>query len=571
MYNVSPQFHNAAVSGNVKSRLRMYFIDDFVNCTDDNDVTTNGKLLTSPGDPFDSNGRISESSGITLNEMFMRGEELEIGDSVSSTLNVTFLNNDGALNTFEFGRCKVYLDVQSSGLWIPCPLGVFLFERPVKRRIQLIQATAYDQMQLLDKIADNWWNGLDFSNGVTLSDLLLGMAAQVGVIVNPSTISGMTNGSYSYTASPFTSVEMTYRDILNWIAGAACSIARFDRDGFLCLKFFKNAEIDNNSVTIDADTINTTCFRFDLAEYEVPTIDKLQVTGAETDIGVIVGAGLNAYRIVDNGLLYGLTEADILERATPIYNVLNAFGAYTPLLVELKADWSIEAGDVIYFVRGNQSYRLPIFQQSLSWRGGYVHGEIISDGYPERLEISAQNRSVYRSKKQMHEFDVTVEQLLSRITDLDGNFSVIQQTISNITQIISNQNDTLLNILDKDGEIWTAIKTNSSDVSNLEDQINADLAERQSYVRILPAEPAIVLGFADGTVVKLKQVNNAVYFYKGEDSNTDISKAFAYFTSEEFYDQRIVAGRSLQIGSSDAAVHWQWQKLDNGDLVLDMF
>lgn len=571
MVNVASQFHTLAASDSPVTRVRIYFITDVVDCSDDADVEANGYLLVSDVTQSDSNSIIGQN-GITIDEYFNKDKNVSIGTTVSSTMSLTFLNSTGILDDFQFGKCKVYLDVFDSdnSVWYPCSLGVFLIDVPVKRRVQLISVTAYDQMQLLDTNADDWWGSLDFSNGLTPVQILQTMGATLRFPINPDTVSSLTNGSYSFSEAPFTAVEMTYRDIIAYLAGMCASVAFFNRDGQLTLRFFETASIDDAIYTVNADTVGNNCLAADVAEYTVKAIDKLQVSASDSDIGVIKGDGNNGYRIVDNPFLSGTSEAQVDTKVTPIYNVLNSFGSYIPVNITIYTDWSIESGDEIALVYGGVTYRLPIFQQRLKWRGGYVKSNMWCSGDPSLPELPAYNRATFRDKRTVHELEITVDTLRSLITDLSGNYTLIQQTVDSIQQTVSAQGITIQDILDPTGEIWTAITTNSANISDVESALNGEISERKSYIRFIPAEPAIVLGVDTGNEIKLKMVNNIIYFFNGQDDSTDLSLAYAYFNSEEAYATRFVAGQSIQFGEESDDVHWIWKKLTNDDLVLDM-
>ena len=579
MVNVDPKFHTLIASDNPQTRIRVYFISDTVDCTDDEDVETNGYLLISDLSQTDSNTMIGQA-GIEIDEYFNKDRNITIGETVSSTFSTTFLNWNGILNDFQFGRCKIYLDVFDSddSAWLPCPRGVYIIDMPTKRKVQLVSVTAYDQMQLLDQIADNWWNALDFGSGLTLRDIFESLASAVGVRTNypgarvgdaiiPVVIEDpMINGeTYTYTSRPFVSVERTYRDILNWIAEAACGIAKFDRNGYLKIEFFSPV-----SYNVDADTMPTNVLAYDQAEYSVAVIDALQVSASSTDIGVVVGTGSNAYRMVDNGFMLGSSDADIRPRATNIYNALNGLGSYRPLNLTLIGDPSVESGDIVSFTLDLESFDVPIFQQRITWRGGFVSVTMWNSGDPERPALSASNRYEFRSNKTVHELEVTVDQLRSLIQDMEGNYTLIQQTVDSIQQVVSAQGITISDILDPTGEIWTAITTNSSNLSDIETALNNEVAERKSYIRFIPAEPAIVLGVDTGNEIKLKLNNGIIYFFNGQDDSTDLSLAYAWFNSNEMYATTIVAGKSVQFGEASDTIHWIWKKLDNDDLVLDM-
>lgn len=939
MYPVSADFHNLSIADAPTSRVRIYFIEANVDCTDDNDVQSNGTLLCMPGET-DSNGRI-EKGGVTINEFFNSDANVQIGATVSSQIGMTLINRDGALDGFNYGRCKVYIDVydDTNSTWLTCPMGVYNIAIPKRRKVQLVSATGYDQMQQLDEIADSWWNGLDWSNGITLLQIIQSMAATLGIHLSANTSANIVNSGLSYTEIPFTAIEMTYRDILSYIAETTGTIARFDRNGALDLRWFSDAVLstdtqtyagglvtftatnrasisslsvpfspiqdlhgyakpwpagggknlynsdnfifnrspsittkngitltrDNgklaisgtataetrfdtgyagtfksgktytisvrglsngtirviingnpsghglyytskfptsdffftftvdadvvfqyffldvqngatvnnvvsiqieegstatdwspysnicpisgrtglsvyvsptqdpddattyafdwtseagtvyggtldvvtglltvdrakesissfsgnvlsqtnpaiivktgaaagvnteaneklianevitysanyqyaNSVTgialnsngqvrlsvqglttkeeynswlqsnplefvyplatpvtyqltpqeiealvgtnnvwstgdsvsvtvsepnlveIQTDTVGNQCLSIDVGEYQVSQIDALSVKASQADVGVTIGSGGNAYTILDNPMLFG-DEAAITTKATPIYNRLSAFRLFTPISMRCIMDWSIEAGDIITVTNESVTYDLPIFQQRLRWRGGYVVSDLFSSGEQERPTQSKEIRSSFRSNTQMHEFEVTLEQLRSYIQSVDGNYTLIQQTVDAITQTVANQNVTIQNILDPTGEIWTAITKNTSDLSSIEDSLNNEITERKSYIRFIPSEPAIVMGVDEDNEIKLKLVNNIIYFFNGADDSTDLSLAYAYFNSQEAFADRFVAGESVQIGTNDNAAHWLWKKLNNGDLVLEL-
>ena len=414
MYNVSANFHTLSIQDAPKTRVRIYFIGSGVDCTDDNDVQTNGTLLVGAAGDTDSNGRIGQD-GITFTEYYNPELNVEIGRAVSSQIEMTLLNSDGALDNFGFGRCKVYLDVYDSAntTWLVCPMGVYNIELPTRRKTQLIKATGFDQMQILDEICDSWWSGLNWAGGLTLLQIVQSMASQVGVSVSTATASAIVNSSVTYTAAPFDCVETTYREVLETIAEATGTVARFDRNGALDLKWFKAAQISGNTVQIDTDTVGNQCLGIDLAEYQVAAIDLLKVKIAEDDVGVTVGSGTNQYTILDNLFLDG-TVATITSRATPIYNRLNGLGAYKPIQANLIWDWSIEAGDIIQIVRDSTTYTVPIFQQTMKWRGGYVVSDLVNSGDAVRPVPAYNERSTYRMQSEMSA-KVGDNEIISRI------------------------------------------------------------------------------------------------------------------------------------------------------------
>ena len=453
MYNVHANYHTLIKTEGATRRVRLYKIPDSVNCTSDSQVTANGTLLKRTASDTNSNGLLST---VTLEDLFNKETELTIGGSVSCLLTLALIDA-GAASMLTAGRYKAYLDVLDGSTWRNCPLGVFLLEEPEKNG-SFVRVAGFDQMQYFDSPVDrDWWEGI-FTQGTlkvqrTLnqiySELVTQVSTEVGVTITPSN-TDMLNKTVTYTA-PFDPIEMTYRDILNWISEASGTVARFNRNGVLQLKYFTALD---SAYGIDADTLGNGVFNIVLSEYSVAPIDKLQVRASNSDYGTILGTGENAYVITDNGFLSGTSDAQVRTRATPIYNRLIAFAAYTPISTSLIADPSIEAGDVITFTRGGVAYTFPIFQQTLTWRGGFVRGDILSTGSPKRPTLSAVNRYEFRTRQTVHELEVTAEALRSDITSVSENLatnypttetmeSAIQQSAAAIDLSVSQRFDAL--------------------------------------------------------------------------------------------------------------------------------
>ena len=434
MISVNPKFRQL-ITGKNPTRIRLYFLADSIDWTNDTDVTANGELLVRDAGDTDSNRRIAEN-GISLLRIANKDVDYEIGCAASYTLSITFLNDDGGLNNFNFARrCKVFLDVQdtSDSTWYSCPLGVFRFEKPVKQRVQLIEATGYDLMQELNVIADDWWNSLDFSGGLTIEQIISSLSAQVGFTV--AYTGTLVNKALQFSSRPFDSVEVTYREIVEILAEVMGANARISAEGYL--NFYE--PYNQVNYTIDCDTLGNGVFSADVAEYTVSQIDKLRIMASDSDYGAIIGTGANGYQIIDNPFLYGSSQAEIVTKATPIYNKLSSLVSYNPISVVSVADPSYEAGDRIIFVYKGTTYTMPIFQQEIAWRGGAVTIENTCTGNEKREVMTEVARSEYRGRKTVHEVEVTADTLASRINDFDGSGSTIEQTIDSINTEVSSK------------------------------------------------------------------------------------------------------------------------------------
>lgn len=399
MYSVPSNFHTAVQNGG-RTRARIYLFDSTVDPTDDNDVQTNGTLLKMlPGDT-DSNSRI-EQSGIVFPDYFNREPNVKIGDTVSNQISFSIINLDGAFNGYNFQRCKIWLDVyhDQSSSWIPCPMGVYIFQTPEKTTGNVIYLTAFDMMQDLDQIADSWFNGLTWTNGITLSSLFAALASQCG----KSSIAdqNMVNGSLTFTEAPFVSTNRTYRDILSWIAEVSCSIAKFNRDGYLILRWFSAAQISGSTYSKNVDVLGCGVFGLTISEYSVDAITGLSVNSVGLSSPVLIGTNANAYTISGNPFIADAVSADVTTKATPILTKLSSLGSYTPIVMTSFIDWSIEAGDIINVTYKGTTYQLPIFQQDIMWAGGRVKSQLMSSGDKTIPKAEPkEERDEYRIEKQ---------------------------------------------------------------------------------------------------------------------------------------------------------------------------
>ena len=572
MYPVSERFHQLANQPAPRTRCRIYFIPDTVDCTDDADVVANGTLLVRENTDTDSGRRISGDGGVVFSDLFNTDTNIMVGATVSKPVQLTLLNMDNALSGFAFGRCKIFIDLYDpdAGEWLPCPMGVYIIDSPSKQNARVVIASGYDQMQYLDNVADAWWSDLNWSSGVTISALISGIATQVGVSLNSSISDRILNASKTYTAAPFQARETTFRDILAYICGVTGTIACFDRDGALDMRWFSYAVRNGRTFYYNTDYPGNGCMGINIADYAVTPIDMLQILAVDPALDTSVGSGANVYQIAGNPLVTGVDASAVNTLVSPIYDRLKTVVPFNPMTLALTADWSIEAGDVIYVITEGNSVLLPIMQQTMTWRGGNVVSEMMSSGDQTRRAMTEDERSEYSNAVTMHEFENTASQLRSLIYDLSGNFTLIQQTVDSITQAVSGQGNLIQSILDPTGQIWTAINTNSTDLTNLESALNSEISDRKSYIRFLPLEPSIVLGVDTGNEIKLKLVNNVIYFFNGDDDSTDLSLAYAYFNSEEAGADRFVATESVQIGDTDSQAKWLLKELSNGDLVLDL-
>lgn len=256
-----------------------------------------------------SNEDIVVSTGVELNEMFNSETDLTIGLCPSSEISFDMLNDEGQLEEFEFGKFKAWLGAridsgttdanaktktftgtEYDGLFEFTPLGVFIADRPSVVKKKILSITANDQMQLFDVDMPSATD-LGLSYPTTLSNLYTKLCNYVGVQYKTD---AFLNSTITVSSEPEDFENATMREVLGWIAEAACSIARFDRDGILEMAWF-------NASNVVFDEHNYS--EFTPAWYETKAIDKLHIRNADSTSEYTYGQGSNAYMIQDNPFL----------------------------------------------------------------------------------------------------------------------------------------------------------------------------------------------------------------------------------------------------------------------------
>lgn len=181
------------------------------------------------------------------------------------------------------------------------------------------------------------------------------------------------------------------------------------------------------------------------AEYVTDHIDRVVLRVTENDIGVIVGDGANALTIENNVLLYGDSEDELKPYVQNIYNYASTL-SYQPFTLEMVQNPLIRAGDIFDIVnRNGETIKAYVMNRTMD------NGLDIYEATGEQRR-STQNDSVNRAiqslKGKYHELIFTIDEFSSTIADMEGNFSSISQSISEIRLDINNS---YVSLTDTDG------------------------------------------------------------------------------------------------------------------------
>lgn len=253
-----------------------------------------------------SNEDLVITSGLQLSAEFNSATDLEIGLCPSAEIRFSMWNTEGQLLEFEFGTFTAYLGARidngtpeagaktktftehgTQALYEFAPLGTFIAHRPDIVVKKIIDVDANDQMTLFDTNMPT----LNVTYPTTLSGLATALCNQVGVTLKSSSF---LNSEITVEAEPEQFENATMREVIGWIAEAAGSIARFDRNGQLEFAWFSTA-----NKTYDEHNYS----EYTPSWYETQAIDGLHIRNADSTAEYTYGAGNNAYMIQDNPFL----------------------------------------------------------------------------------------------------------------------------------------------------------------------------------------------------------------------------------------------------------------------------
>ncbi len=175
------------------------------------------------------------------------------------------------------------------------PLGVFRADRPNNPGVHEIGLSCFDLMQDAELDMPSA-SELGVTYPTTIGRLFTALCNYIGATRGTKEF---LNDDATISAEPSEFKDATIRTALGWIAEAACSNAKFNRDGELCLEWLKQTN----------QTYNESSYaRFEPYWYKTKKINRLYVRNTNDNSETIErmsGSGNEHYLIQDNPLLRG--------------------------------------------------------------------------------------------------------------------------------------------------------------------------------------------------------------------------------------------------------------------------
>lgn len=177
-------------------------------------------------------------------------------------------------------------------------------------------------------------------------------------------------------------------------------------------------------------------------------------------------------------------------------------------------------------------------------------------------ELTEEKQNLVDESRQIRmELERTATMLREAISDNQGNTTELKQTLDELSAIVASINHSLSLTMTDQQLLLEFIETVNGRIDSESEGLGAAVEGVISkYIRFI--DGCIVLG-RDDNIIKLKLFNDMVAFFSGDDSATDMSNAFALFSSKELDVHSIYCKKNFKLGD-----HWEWLERSNKHLTL---
>ena len=541
------------------------------------------KLVRSDGSIIDSSVIIS----CEFTEEVNSNTNLSVGDATASELSVEILNT---VNVKQDDVLTYYIIEDG----VETKIGVFNVEKPTVASRTSMKVSASDNIVKTEKNFAGW---LRENNGLfpmTLSALVSYACSYCGVTLATTVFPDM-----GQSVKAFYGDEITCRQVLSWAAAIVGRFIRANADGEIEFAWYRDVrnitifpnQVDasaasisvtddgNGNLTIQSDDItviddgagNVTLESNDLTmltgetgvtlaasstipylqgslsyeNYSTDLIKRVQINHSEDDIGVIYpeSADGNCFTVSENMILGTFESAVVTQVATNLYAQLKDI-TYVPFSVTVPRSIKVRAGDIISVMDSkNNAFTSYVMKVSVTPSGT----NITSTGdksYESNVAVSSERFSNLTGK--ILSIKKSVDGLLIKNADLEGNVSSLMQTTEGLDVFVGNKIKEAIDGIDiaagvrlvlTDTGLELKFSELNGDVGDLSEEVRQKFEELASNIRF--DDGNIILGRASSDI-QLVLKNNRVSFVKNVDGRPElayISDDILYITDGEFLNK----------------------------------
>ena len=409
-------------------------------------------------------GKVGQNAILSLSYTAMVSSTTDLvpGAACANKLEITIWVEPGGSLVITSGTRLRYYQEDASGA--RTLVGTFWAVKPTRQTRNTYKIYAYDVVSKLDGIQSTWLRSIQGDFPMTIWVFAQRVAQRCNVEIANTALPR--NGDYSVAA--FYSDNLTGRQMLSWVAQAACTFLRATPDGKLQFAWYEtlagygispgtNAEGVYTALDLSGQLLETAdgeiwtfaqpqvgYFSGTLSyeDYTTAPIDKVQIKQTDDDVGVIYPpdeTGTNALVIQGNLLLTTQTADALRPVAQAIYEMMQGV-TYTPLQVAIPLDADSPApGEIITvtdaYGRTMQAY---IMQRTIS--GQKVTLE--STGNARRDGTSAVNNQKWQNLQgKVLEIQTSVDGLKITAADLAGGLASLELTVDGLRTEVSGKLD----------------------------------------------------------------------------------------------------------------------------------
>ena len=405
------------------------------------------------------------SSGITITDSNIRGgvkytqninpnTDFTFGCASSAEIVFDYDNRNNDVSQYiEDGVFNYYIQQANDTDWRL--IGKFYIQSSEVKK-NLITIRAYDAMIKTEAYIDSFIDGLTFP--LTTTSLFTKLCSFLGVScggIDP----GLVNTTFKIQDN-FQAINITGRQVIQYIAEACAGYAVADTNGAICIKDYEfvNTELNNSNYV-----------SYTKANYTVDRVEGLTIRTTQDDIGVSQGATEgNIYIIQNNPLFYAENDSQLRNVSYNLYQKILIMNGYVPASLNLLQDFGLKCGQ-IFKINGN---RFILMKKEITASGTTF--ECYGNKQREKQESNL-NSEIVALRGKTNELYRDLEQTKSTLTDTaNGLKSQITQTASDIRTEISDTKKGLESKIEQTAEgINTTVSSQGQQITQLQQTTNS--------------------------------------------------------------------------------------------------
>lgn len=422
-------------------------------------------------------GYVGKNAIMSLSHTAMVSSTTDLvpGAACSAKIEVTiWVEPGGSLVITSGTRMRYYREDASGARTL---VGTFWAVKPTRQTRNTYKVLAYDVVSKLDGIQSTWLRSIQGDFPMTIWAFAQRVAQRCNVEIANTELPR--NGDYSVAA--FYSDNLTGRQMLSWVAQAACTFLRATPDGKLEFAWYEtlagygispgtNAEGVYTALDLSGELLATSenliwTFRqqqtgyydgtLSYEDYQVAPIDKVQIRQSQDDVGVIYPpdeAGANAVVIEGNPLLTAESAEALQPVAQSIYETMQPI-TYTPLSVSVPLAANTPPPGTIILVTDPQGRTMTTYIMQVQITG--QKAEISSTGSATRDGTAAVNAArLENTAGKMLELQASIDGLTVKASELEGDYTELSQTVDGLAVSVV-----------KDGEVRTKFALDDTSVT----------------------------------------------------------------------------------------------------------